>query len=86
MSEQCPHIHGMSSCEQCLQEESAKLEQRITELESQLSDARAEIAGLREFREACESLTGSLWPQNETTEALALLLSGVKPPNTPRIA
>jgi len=64
-------------------------DKRIVELEAELLKARelvsnnlydgseriAELeAQNKELRDACKAFTGSLWPQNETTEALAKLL------------
>ena len=63
-------------------------EQRIIELEAERDKLRdvvtlsadrnteleAQVAELKQFRDSCVSLTGSLWPQNETTQYLSTLL------------
>jgi len=39
-----------------------------------ISTLQAENNRLRYFRDQCSTLTGTLWPQNETTNELALLI------------
>lgn len=46
-------------------------QQRIAELEE-------EVERLEDFVALCKSLTGSLWPQNETTELLAKQLAALQ--------
>lgn len=45
--------------------------ERIERLYSKVVKLQAENAKLQVFVDRCESLTGSLWPQNETTVELA---------------
>jgi len=42
--------------------------------ENEQERLRAQLAEAREFIEFCDSLTGSMWPQNETTDRLAQAL------------
>lgn len=51
---------------------------RECRLENENGELKTEVRALKEFRNACVSLTGSLWPQNETTEYLSTLLQAEK--------
>lgn len=48
--------------------------EQIEDLKAELAESQKQCTMLREFRDNCVSLTGSLWPQNETTEYLSKLL------------
>jgi len=62
----CPH----SDCARC-NGTVAKLEAELKWLQNQHVRVCSSESRLRD---ACKAFTGSLWPQNETTEALAKLL------------
>lgn len=57
-------------CESCYGSLVPTIEQQAKEIDT----LKKQITDMRKF---CRTLTGSLWPQNETTEALKLYERGV---------